>query len=300
MLEPRSWSLLVMGLAVGCNPAPGQAARRDSALVAERATRFASRSRGDTVAEGTPVARWEMPRRLREISGLTLTPDGRLFAHDDNTAVVYQVDYRRGTIVKSFQLGDHAVQGDFESIAVGGDHFYLLTSDGVLYTFSEGADGARVAYQEIDTGLGKHCEFESMAFDARAQALIFACKTVYQKSLEHHLVLYRWPLPNGAGMERITVPTEALEGDGHHKKDLRPTDIAIDPRSGNYVLLTRDGELIELTPEGNLVDIRELPGHFHQPEGLAITRDGLVLIGDEAGSRPGSITAFAAGSLKGR
>ena len=292
MPDRAGWLVLLLPV-LACNPDPGQAARRDSALLATREARFAGLSRSDSGDPGKPLARWELPRGLREISGLALASDGRLFAHDDNVAVVYQIDYRRGSIVKAFQLGDHPVQGDFESITVAEDRFYLLTSDGVLYRFSEGADGARVAYQEVDTGLGKHCEFEAMVYDPGSQSLVFACKTVHQKSLEHSLVLYRWPLPDGAGVERITVPMEQVEGDGHHQEDLHPTDLAIDPRSGHYVLLTRENLLVELTPEGGLVGTRELPGHFHQPEGLALTRDGFVLIGDEAGARAASITAFA-------
>ncbi len=302
MPERVFWLPLLL-LALACNPDPGQAARRDSSLLAQREARFAALSKSDSEADPKPLARWELPRPLREISGLVLTPDGRLFAHDDNVGVVYQIDYRRGAIVKAFQLGDQPLQGDFESIAVAGDHFYLLTSDGVLYRFSEGADGARVAYQEVDTGLGKHCEFEAMAFDPAAEALIFACKTVHQKSLDHDLVLYRWPLPGGAGLERITVPMEELkplEHDKHGLHDLHPTDLAIDPRSGNYVLLTREKLLVELTPQGTPVGIREVPGHHPQPEGLALTRDGFVLVSDEAGSHPASITAYARGGLEGR
>ena len=295
MPNPRiaAIGLALAALSLGCDPDPGRAARKDSTVLAQREARLTENlARPDSASQGDPLARWELPRGLREISGLALTPDGRLFAHDDNTAMVYQVDYRRGVLVKEFQLGDKLVQGDFEAIAVAGERMYLLTSDGVLYRFPEGTDHSRVAYNEIDTGLGKHCEFEGMTYDASSNALVLACKTVYQKSLEHQLVLYRWGLPNGEPLTRVVVSEEAIVGKHDDKGELHPTDISIDPANGYYVLLTKDGRLIEITPEGSVVAVHKLPDRHQQPEGLAITKDGFVLISDEAGPRAASITAY--------
>ena len=52
-----------------------------------------------------PIARWLLPPELAEISGLALTPDGRLFAHNDETARITEIDYRRGTVIKHFSVG---------------------------------------------------------------------------------------------------------------------------------------------------------------------------------------------------
>jgi len=285
--------LVLVVLSAGCDPDPGRAARKDSTVLAQREARLSETlAKPESQKGADPLARWELPRGLREISGLALSPDGRLFAHDDNNAVVYQVDYRRGAIVKQFQLGEKLVQGDFEAIAVAGERMYLLTSDGILYRFPEGGDHGTVAYNEIDTGLGKYCEFEAMTYDASSNALVLACKTVYQKSLDHQVVLYKWSLPNGEPLDRILVPEEAIQDKHDDKGGIHPTDIAIDPASGNYVVLTKEGRLIRLTPDGSVVGVHKLPDRHQQPEGLAITTDGFVLISDEAGTRPASITAY--------
>ena len=52
------------------------------------------------------AARVKLPKRLAEISGLALTDDGRLLAHDDEMAVVYELDQKDGSIVKWFALSD--------------------------------------------------------------------------------------------------------------------------------------------------------------------------------------------------
>jgi hypothetical protein len=105
-----------------------------------------------------PDRQWRLPERLREISGLAAGPDGRLFGHDDEAAIVYEIDVERGALVKAFALGEPVETGDFEGLALtpAGD-FWLTTSRGRLYRFREGADGAHVAYQRFDTGLSQVC-----------------------------------------------------------------------------------------------------------------------------------------------
>ena len=109
------------------------------------------------------VMQWQLPGGLREISGLALTGDGRLLAVSDELAIVYEIDYAAGKLVKRFALGDPALRGDFEGIAVVGETVWLMTSDGQLFASAEGADGEHVLYQELNTGLGGYCECEGRA-----------------------------------------------------------------------------------------------------------------------------------------
>src|SRR3954462_5238642 len=78
------------------------------------------------------VLQWKLPDTLHEISGLAALPDGRLFAHDDEHGVIYEIDPAEGELKKSFALGDPPLRGDFEGIAIADRDFYLMTSDGIL------------------------------------------------------------------------------------------------------------------------------------------------------------------------
>ncbi|MGE0352695.1 MAG: hypothetical protein AB7Q69_05580, partial [Gemmatimonadales bacterium] len=80
-----------------------------------------------------PVARYRLPRALTEISGLAMNAEGRLFAHDDERGIIFEVDYRSGRILRSFSLGRRGLRGDYEGIAVVGQSIWLVTSDGTLY-----------------------------------------------------------------------------------------------------------------------------------------------------------------------
>ena len=281
-----------------CHPRPSdKASGSDSVSIAARPARLeAAKARPDSGASHeTPLARWLLPSRLREISGLALTSDGRLFAHGDENGVVTELDYRKGTVVKQFALGKPTVKADFEGIAIANDVIYMLSSKGTLYEFAEGVGGDQVDYVARDTHLGRDCEFEGVAFDSLTQSLLFACKHVRKNSLRDFMLIYRWKLQKGAGprVSEIKVPLKKVIGTNKWK-GVHPSDITVDPLSGNYVLVaSKEQALIEITPAGEVVFARPLPGKHPQAEGVAITRDSILIVSDEAWLRhPAVVTLY--------
>jgi uncharacterized protein YjiK len=248
-----------------------------------------------------PVARWLLPDRLKEVSGIALTADGRLLTHGNNQARVFEVDYRRGVLIKQFAVGldDKPAKGDFEGITVANNTVWLLGSDGKLYEFHEGADGTSVPYTVHDTGLKSECEFEGVAFARAINSLLLSCKNVFDKNRRDSLVIYRWKLAadSGTRLSRLTVPLDRVIGTNPWTS-LHPSDITVDPFNGNYVLIaSKEMALVEITPEGQPVLARALPGRHLQPEGVAITQDSLLLISDEAGHRTPDETLHRAAAI---
>ena len=238
---------------------------------------------------GGAVARWVLPDKLREISGLALTDDGRLLGHGDERGHVFEIDYRRGVVVKEFTLvrDGQAVKADFEGITVANGAVYLLASDGTIYEFKEGADGDRVPFTRYDPGLQASCEFEGVAFDKAINSLLLACKKVHDKSRKDSLVVFRWKLAGDSAtrLSHFSVPL-ALAIGANGWDGLHPSDITVEPVHHNYVLIaSREHAIVELTPSGAVVFSRPLPGEHPQAEGVAITADSLLIISDEAGSR---------------
>jgi len=281
-LQASAWLLATLWGGAGCGPEPRHGTGGvDSTELAGREARLAQAiAHPDS---GAAIARWLMPPALNEISGLALTSDGRLLTHGDQRGQIFEIDYRRGVVVKQFALGKPTVHGDFEAITVVGDTVVLLASDGTLYMFREGANDARVEYAVHDTKLGAECEFEGLAFDPALHALLLACKTVRTKSLRNSLVIFRWKLERGKGpgVSKLTVPlARVISSNGWD--GLHPSDITIDPFTGNYVIIaSREKALIEITRAGDVVFARPLPGEHPQPEGVAITRDSILIVTDE-------------------
>ena len=86
-----------------CSPVPGIA--QDVPTILER------------FDFGTRSARADLPGRLDEVSGLAFTPDGRLFAHDDERAWVHEIDPATGEVGKRFMLGERTAHDDPSALA---------------------------------------------------------------------------------------------------------------------------------------------------------------------------------------
>jgi len=294
-------ALLIAALGAGtaCRPQAGAAmSRTDSATVTERAEHLAQvlAQPDSSATKGAPIAKWILGADLLEISGIALTRDGRLLGHADEGGRVFEIDFRTGRMGGHFDLGKDPVVADFEGITSVGDTLYLLVSNGTLYEFQAGPNGSRVEYTKHDTGLKDACEFEGVAFDSTISSLLLACKNVRTKSpLQDSLVIYRWKLPGGSEPQpsRLTLPLAQITGPNGWK-GLHPSDIAVDPTSGNYVLVAADeSALIEITPAGQLVFARPLGPGLDHAEGVAITKDSILIISTEGRPKlPSAVTLF--------
>lgn len=248
-----------------------------------------------------PLAKWILPDVLREVSGVAFFDDGRIVAHNDERARIYVIDPIRGVILKYFNLGKGGIVADFEAIAVAGADMYLLRSNGDVYQFREGGDRETVEFTKHGTNLGKECEFESLDIEPGTGAFIMACKRIDKKSERNTLKIYRWlRQPGGAAsVSSVSVPLAEAIG-SNDWKGLSPSDLAIDANTGNYLIVTGpEKALIEITPAGQVVRSMPVPGDPQQPEGIAITRDGVLIISDEGVARPASITMYSWRGLTG-
>jgi uncharacterized protein YjiK len=288
-------ALLAFAPGVGACNSRGEISKAEAAALDARAKRVESRlSQAQQTENGSnPVAMWIMPPELAEISGITLTGDGRLLAHDDEIGRVFEVDPMRGVIRKSFILGN-GLKGDFEGITAVGPDLYMILSDGLLYRFREGENHSRVEYTTFDTRLGKECEFEGVAYEKDSARLVLPCKNVHIKHLNDEVVIYRWQIgsKDSTGITMLTVPFSEVAGSNKWKK-FRPSDITIDPATGNYVIISSlEKGLVEMTPDGDVIRSESLPGKHAQAEGVAITQNGILIISDEATSKPATITLY--------
>jgi uncharacterized protein YjiK len=296
MIGARSLVLLA-GLSpvlAACRETPRAKAAEVKAVEATRKKELARRlALADAnPAKSEPVAEWIMPAELREISGLALTARGTVLTHDDNIGRVYEIDPKTGILLKGFSL-EGGVRGDFEAITIAGTDVYLLESKGKIFKFKEGADAGQVPYTRFDTKLGKECEFESMVYEADSSRFVLVCKKIREKNEPHELLIYRFPMPlDRSTMSTLRVPIDEVIG-SNKWKSFHPSDINIDPMTKNYVIVaSREKGLLVLTPDGDVVRSEPLAGDHRQPEGVAITKDSILIISDEANVKPPAITLY--------
>lgn len=249
---------------------------------------------GYTLDAGS-MQQWRLPGRLNEISGLALTADDRLFAIADEEAAIYEIDADKGKLKKAFAFGDPVLRDDFEGIAIIGEVFYLITSDGVVISGREGADGEQLPYQTQATGIGRHCEIEGLAADIDGHLLI-ACKEWRRGGKSRNPVIFRWSVTEQRLLDEFTIELQLSEilprVDANR---LNPSGIMVDPASGNMLLVAaRQRVLLELDSSGRLLGALRLPlaSRHRQPEGIERLSDGRLLIADEGGNHKARLAVY--------
>lgn len=250
------------------------------------------------LAARPPQTRWTLPPRLHEVSGLALSADGRLWAHNDESGVLGAFDPLTGRPLGAFRLGPVLPHDDFEDIAVVGDRLYLISSSGRLYsvalpapTTTEGV----LPFQTFETGVGSFCEIEGLAHDAAARVLLLACKASRTQELRGQVAVFRWSLERRAlaTPDRVLIPHRDL-AKGRPGKGFHPSAIAIDPKTGQWLLLaSADHAYAVVEPTGRVVMAAALGQGHPQPEGLALDASGRVFVSDEGTKRHGTVTVYA-------
>jgi len=252
-----------------------------------------------------------LSRKLDEISGLAITDDGRLFAHDDEQGAIYQLDQKTGEIQKIFYLGKKkGKKEDFEGIAIVGEFFYLVSSEGTLFQFKEGDNKDHVDYRLIKTGLPADLDVEGLCYDPVSRSLLIACKDSPKKGIDQPRSIYSFLLED---MKLIEKPRFVLSPDElyHNYKEslsekigrffllidalgVTPSAIERHPVTGSFFILSSRGPfLFELLPDGTVVSRIKLDATLHnQPEGLVFTPENSMIISDEAGEDRARLTIY--------
>lgn len=241
-------------------------------------------------------AQWRLPDKLNEISGLALTDDARLLAITDESAIVYELDYTEGRLVKAYALGEPTERGDFEGIAWFEGRVWLVTSKGKIYESTEGEDGERVSFEAFETGIGKSCELEGLAYRESDSMLLVLCKKIRKKSNLESLAIFAWSTTTRELVEEKTIAMPDREiAKALRLTRLNPSGIAIDERSGNLLIVAaRQHALVELDADGGFVSARVLPltARHPQAEGIEILPSGDLLIADEGGGHRARLALY--------
>ena len=239
------------------------------------------------------TASFEMPGRLEEISGLAITSEGRLFGHNDERATVHEIDRSTGAVGKRIFIGsDPSIEGDFEALAIVGERFFLVTSQGALYEFREAGDRQIAPHRATDLGLGTSCEVEGLDYDSTDDVLLVACKVATPD--RGTIVVHRVPLdPQRARPAPLEIPRSQLTAVGVDT-DFQASSVAVTP-AGTLLLSSAAPEaLIEVDRTGRVLAGIDLDNDQHpQTEGLAFGPDGTLYLADEQNGAEARVTAYA-------
>ncbi|MGH7561758.1 MAG: hypothetical protein ACRENB_12160 [Gemmatimonadales bacterium] len=293
---PRYWTAGLL-LTVVCAPPEGGGDDRGEA--GTPAAQAAEAKPSDLVAclGQDQARRFSLVLGLREISGLAAGEDGRLFTHNDERGQIGVLDPANGRLVKAFALGPAPARADFEGIAVAGGSIFLMTSDGRILETREGKASETVPFTLHDTGAGKWCEFEGLAYEPRDRALLLLCKTPLHAELRGTVTVFRWSIGDAKLLspDHLSVPLP-VTFQQRFGRDFRGSGLERDPVSGDYLAISAaNGAAVLFARDGKLVSFGPLSRRHLQPEALTILPDGRVVVGDEGGKGAGMLSIYSCG-----
>lgn len=208
--------------------------------------------------------------------------DTSVFAIKDEDGILYKIYLNRKDVITKWRFDK---KKDFEDLVLHDSIFYILISNGDIESIKFGeADSVITDKSKFEEGGKTANEFEAMYYDDSLQQLVLLCKecdgdgskTVsawgYNISTEVYTSLV-YAIDMGPIAKKLGVD----------KLKLRPSAAAINPVTNELYILSSLSHLIVVTDrKGKFIDLYELdPGIYTQPEGIAFTMEGDLIISNE-------------------
>lgn len=226
----------------------------------------------------------KLPSGLAEISGISFYPkDTSVFAISDEDGYLFKIFLtHKDSILKWKYDKKH----DFEDIVLHDSVFYSLVSNGDIKTFRISPnDSIRIATSKFPDASKKHNEFESLFYDDSLNKPVMICKDCED---DGHKIVSSWTFDPASGTYSpgpVTIDAHAVaEKLGLKKIKLKPSAAAINPLTNELYILCSVNKLLVITDRaGRLKEFYELdPAIYKQPEGIAFTPWGDLIISNEA------------------
>ena len=260
---------------------------------------------------------FEMPKSLKEISGLSLSSTGtQLVAISDEFGILYFINKESGELEKEVEFYK---DGDYEGVEIVGGKIFVVKSTGTLYEVGN-LDGDSVTCIKHKYKLKKDNDVEGLAYDKKNNTLLVVCKgnhcheefeskedcwkkkAVYSINLDFNVMNpvpsyvvelkdVREFLMNNRTAEQLKPFESNLKEDGELFK-FNPSGLAIHPKTGNlYVIASKGKTIVVLSPKGKILHIEKLKKKLHtQPEGIAFDNSGVLFISNEGKGKEGKGT----------
>lgn len=264
-----------------------------------------------------PTETFSLDVALREISGLTISPDNsQLACLQDESGQLFYLDKKTGKATPSVIFQN---SGDFEGIEFVKDTLWATTSKGKLFKIWN-LEKTPFDVQIFKIESLKQANIEGLGYDALNHRLLLSAKgdkndgaslrTVWAFDLKNQT-----PSPNNRDFGSVSTVSKAFDiqlsgfqaflkdkTDKSYEKlnkdyvekptpsgfEFGPSGIAVHPLNGHiYIVSATNRTLIVLSAEGKVLEMVKLDKTlFPQPEGLCFDADGTMYISNEAKDNP--------------
>lgn len=240
-----------------------------------------------------PDSTYEMPDLLKEISGLALGSNNKVYCVQDEIGSIFEYELKKQEIIKSHRFTDI---GDFEDVAINKNTLYVLRSDGNIFVYDvkNKTKTSQSMLQINSLNIEGICHNEGYIY--------IACKDALVNQHETKRMVYR---VNANKLNNIEPYLEINADDlskflasnypetGISNIHFNPSAIAIHPVTKEIYVLSATDRFIAIYKEKQLKNVIPLvPEIYYKPEGLSFYENGDLLIsseGDKKGFVKGTI-----------
>ncbi len=260
-----------------------------------------------------PDKEFELPNKLREISGLGIDSTGAyLYAVQDEEGDIFVIDKETGKVKD--QIKFHK-EGDYEGIEFVNDLMYIVKSTGTLYEVSDlGKPTQKRTKHKFK--FTKSSDVEGLGYDPVTNSLLLSCKGkairgeealfkkgVYEVQLDSMTMdtipKYTIDLEDVKSFLKTNTAIEYFDKlakvfSPEEEFIFGPSGLAIHPITKDIYIISAVGNvLVVLNRNNDIVHIQKLRKKVHaQPEGIVFDQDGTLYISNEGKDGKGAIAVF--------
>ena len=248
----------------------------------------------EEIAPGvTVLKRWELPKELLEISGLSYIDGNRFACVQDEQGKIFIYNIASSSVEKKISFGG---MGDYEGLAVVGETIWVLRADGKLFEVNN-INAADPMVKEYGTQLTTKQDPEGLCYDKKNNRLLIAIKG-NEPDTDDYKGIYAFDLAtkkmNDQPVFKIDLLNKAFETNGSGKKkkgSFNPSGIAIHSLNGDmYLTDGRNSKLLITDAAGAIKKLYQLnTSEFAQPEGIIFNAAGDLFIANEGAKLPANI-----------
>ncbi|AZQ65041.1 hypothetical protein EI427_22740 [Flammeovirga pectinis] len=222
----------------------------------------------------SPKAKWVMPSKLEEVSGLTWHSENTLACVNDEKGNIYLYNLEQKEVTKKINFGK---DGDYEGITYKAPFFYVISSKGKLHIVNE----KKEEVTKVQLPFTVDNDIEGLCFYDKSHLLVALkgkggingkkadYKAIYKVNMEdYNDISLAFTLPKGNKLSPSAVYFD-------------------DTKQLVYVLSHRSGQLFILNAASKeIIATHNLPRSvFPQPEGICISPSGRLFISTEKGDQ---------------
>lgn len=234
---------------------------------------------------------------LEEISGNTFyAKDTSIFAISDGNGYLFKIHLTtKNPLIEKWKFSK---THDFEDVVLHDSTFYVLQSNGDIYTvnFSPNGDSLIVDKSKFGGGGKKKNEFETLYFDDEKQQLVMICKDCKEDKKMNTETAFGFDPKTETYIPSIfQIDVKEIEKiSGEKDMKFKPSAATINPETKDiWVLSSINKMIVVLDKKGSVKDVYPLDDNImRQPEGICFTPWGDLIISSEAGDKYGKGSLF--------